>query len=494
MIEKKPFPICTPEEAGAPSDAVERYMRAVAENDLQMHGVIMTRNGKCFYESYWKPFTPEFPHRLYSCSKSFVSVAVGMAVEQGYIRLDDKCLSFFPDRAPKDPHPYLARMTIRDLLRMASCWTKGANYTAASPDWEETFFTDEVGHVPGTVYSYCTSGTTMLCDILYRATGKQFLQILRPVFDEIGVGEAFCVEAPVGGGKYIEWGGSGVVMTMRDFAKFANLCMRYGRYGDKQLLPEAYMREATSWQIDNSLTGNNDDEMQGYGYQFWMTKNGGFSFHGMGGQYAVCFPEKDLVIATTGYEELKKTGRLELFRALWRELWPEISDTPLPENPAARKKLLAFGETLSLAVAPGEKDSPVRKLADGKTYRMDENPMGIRWTRFRFTEGGGVWEYENATGEHAIRFAFGSHEKQEFPERYRAIQIDKQAEKGYTSYVSAGFRGDTLLLYIHVADVYLGQLRLAVCFRDDTVTLNGYKHAEWFLDEFEGFASGQAEA
>ena len=102
MTEKKPMPHCTPEQAGIPSASIEKYLRKLAEGRLVMHDVLVARDGKLCYEAYWKPFDPEFRHRLYSCSKSFVSVAIGMLIERGQLSLEDKCVDFFSDKAPYD--------------------------------------------------------------------------------------------------------------------------------------------------------------------------------------------------------------------------------------------------------------------------------------------------------------------------------------------------------------------------------------------------------
>ena len=328
----------------------------------------------------------------------------------------------------------------------------------------------------------------MLCAIIRRVTGENFLEVLRPVFDEIGIsGDVFCVQTPEG----IEWGGSGVCATPREFAKFANLCMRYGEYEGRQLLPRGYMLEATHRQIDNSLSAPNVEMAQGYGYQFWMTRFGGFAFYGMGGQYALCFPEKDFMVVTTGYEELAGLGRAEIFGALWREVFPLLSDAPLSDDPAALSNLTAFSGQLELLHAEGEIDSPLRTAVDAKTYRMRENGMGMKWVRFDFSGDECVIAYENATGEHALRFGMVRNIRQEFPERYSGRRIGTLAEKGYDCFASAAWTmPDTLMLFCHIADIHLGQLRMVAAFKGDTLTLSAIKHAEWFLDEYQGFASG----
>lgn len=485
------MPVSTPEREGIPSAAIERYLRGFEEEKLEMHSLMVVRHGKIVFEKYWKPFDENFRHRLYSCSKSFTAVAIGYLADKGLLSIDDKIIKYFPERAMgRTLDPYLEECTIRDLLRMSSAYTKGANYSPADPCWEETFFSDEVSHVPGSVFSYCTSGTTILCYIIKKVTGKNFLDVLRPVFDEIGISEdIFCVESPDG----VTWGGSGVCATAREFAKFANLCMHYGEYEGKQLLPRDYMIEATTKQIDNSVDAAHTDEAQGYGYQFWVIRHGGFAFFGMGGQYALCLPDKDLVIVTTGYEELRKTSRTHaLFNGLWREVYPYLSDEPLPEDEEANASLEKLGDSLEFRHVEGEADSPLRADIEGKWYIMRGNHMGMKRVKFDFEGDEGIMTYENENGLFSLRFGINKNVKQEFPEKYSGRRIGTVSDKGYDCYVSAAWTmPDSLLIHVHVADVYLAQLHLIAGFKGDTVTLHGIKHAEWFMDNYQGFASGR---
>jgi len=150
-----------------------------------------------------------------------------------------------------------------------------------------------------------------------------------------------------------------------------------------------------------------------------------------------------------------------------------------------------FSEGIVLPHAPGKAHSPMEKEIHKKLYIMNENPMGIKHMRFDFRGESVIWEYENATGEHALTIGLGRNVQQLFPERYCATKIDQKADKGYNCFVSAGWTTeDTLGLHVHVADDYLGQLRMKICFKGDSVNLLGYKHAEWFMDEFVGNATG----
>ena len=488
--ERKPMPLCTPEEAGVPSEALEAYVKELTGQKLALHSLLVVRHNKIICEGYWKPMDAAFRHRLYSCSKSFVSCAVGLLIERGLLHLSDRAIDFFPDKAPENPHPYLAMMTIRDLLTMSTCYENGASYKPSDPDWEATFFTDKISHMPGMVYSYCTTATTMLCMIIKRVSGMEFTRVLRPVFDEIGISdELYCIETPCGH----EWGGSGVMATTREFAKFANLCMHYGEYEGRQLLPRDYMKEATSVQIDNSLYLNGVDCGTGYGYQFWPMQHGGFSFHGMGCQFAMCLPKEDLLVVTTGYEQLNAKGTVEIFNALWREIYPRLSDSPLPANPAAHRALESRLAALELLRPDGADFSPTAARVSGKTYRMDENRMGISWVRFEFSGKEGVMHYENATGVHALPFGLGCQKAAPFPEtHYNGRRIGTPLGHGLACQISAAWTlPDSLMIYCQVIDMHLGTLRLVAGFKDNRVTLHTQKHCEFFMEEYDGFASGE---
>ena len=132
--ERNPMPVRTPEAAGIPSGAIDRYIQRLTDARLLMHDVLIARNGALVYEAYWKPIDEHFRHREYSCSKSFVSAAVGLLIENGKLHLEDRCVDFFADIAPEDAHPWLKEMTIRDCLRMSTCYEAGASYRPTDPD------------------------------------------------------------------------------------------------------------------------------------------------------------------------------------------------------------------------------------------------------------------------------------------------------------------------------------------------------------------------
>ena len=209
------FTPASPESVGIPSGAILDFLNRIDAERINMHGFLLLRHDRIAAEGYWTPWTADHKHRMYSISKSFVSLAVGMMIEDGKLSLDDHVIDHFPDKLPDDVHPWLAAQTVRDLLTMSTAHTR-TTYTRNDPDWVWTFFNNPPSHPPGSIFSYDTSATVVLNAIVERLAGKPFLDYMRPRFlDRIGFSpDAFCIRTPEG----ISWGGSGVICTLREVA------------------------------------------------------------------------------------------------------------------------------------------------------------------------------------------------------------------------------------------------------------------------------------
>ena len=126
-----------PEEAGVRPEWVEDYVKELNRRGKMCHSFLMLRHGRVFAEGYWRPFHKDWLHRMYSVSKSFVSAAVGMLIDDGRLRLTDKIVDYFPEQRPV--HPRIEEMTIRDMLMMATCH-QYSTYNGGDMDWLHTFF------------------------------------------------------------------------------------------------------------------------------------------------------------------------------------------------------------------------------------------------------------------------------------------------------------------------------------------------------------------
>jgi CubicO group peptidase (beta-lactamase class C family) len=475
----------SPDRVGIPSAAVLRFLERIEREQTNLHGFLLLRHGRIAAEGYWAPYTAASPHRMYSISKSFVALAVGMMADEGRLRLDDRVVSYFPDKAPPNPHPYLADTTIRDLLVMAAPHTD-PSYTRHDRDWAATFFRATPSHPPGTIFSYDTAATVVLNTIVERLAGVPFLQYMRErLLDPIDFSkDTSCIQTPEG----TSWGGSGVICTLRDMAKVAYVCTNGGRWKGEQLLPEALVRAATSKQIDNALSGR-----PGYGYQIWRLKHNGFSFRGMASQLAFCFPDKDFVFACMADTQGAGPTGTGIESAFWEELWGELADGPLPEDPESQAALQRTIDRLTILPQRGEPTSAFTQKIDGRWYRLHDNPMGIARTRFQFRGDEGVWEYANAAGEHRLSFGLGKQISGTFPQPgYSGDRIGTPGGRNYACLASAAWvEPHKLNVLVYITDNYLGTLKMTFAFKGDDVSILMKKAAEWFLDEYSGFAAGR---
>ncbi|MBE6928715.1 MAG: serine hydrolase [Ruminococcaceae bacterium] len=496
------LPVSTPESVGIPSAAIQRFLNRLEEKRLPMHSVLMQRGGKMVFENYWKPFDKDRKHRMYSTSKSFTSAAIGILAGEGKISLDDPMIKFFPDKVPENVHPWIAETTIRHMLKMTMP-TNGTSYKWYDPDWADSVFNDKPTHRPGQIFSYNTSAPDMMCNIIKRVTGQDLTEYLRDrFFEPAGMNtDIWCIQSPCGH----DWGGSGVMCTPRDLMKFALVFLNEGKLNGKQIVPADYARDAVSKLVDNSFRATNPEKAFGYGYQFWRHRHGWFT-SGMGSQLAIAFPEQDFICVTTADTQGYPSAALKIIESLSLEILPYLeAGSSLPEDPAAHQALLDAVSDREILCCKGEKESPLAAMVSGKTYKMYDNTMNISWMRFTFEGDEGVWEYENDTGVHAIRFGFGHQVSGEFPDcmvskgnperHYFGKTIGTPPDHGYDICTSAGWVGDKgLLVWCHVIDDYFGSLRLNFAFEENRVTLLSVKCAEWFFNEYsDGFASGIAE-
>src|SRR6266542_3621623 len=150
------LPRSAPEAQGVPSTAMLSFVNSLDQQIEGMHSVMVVRHGHVIAEGWWFPYDAGHNHVLYSLSKSFTSTAVGFAVAEGKLSIDDEVLKFFPDDAPTNASSNLKAMRVRDLLMMS---TGHQDEPSATPDAisPKSFLAKEVPHLPGTHFKYNTA-------------------------------------------------------------------------------------------------------------------------------------------------------------------------------------------------------------------------------------------------------------------------------------------------------------------------------------------------
>ncbi len=345
----QPLPRSTPEAQGVSSAGIRAFVEAADKQVDTMHSFMLVRHGQVVAEGWWKPETAEKPHVLYSLSKSFTSTAVGFAVAEGKLSVDDPVLKFFPEDAPASPSGNLKAMRVRDLLSMSTGHQTEPKLTSDVP-WVKSFLTQPVEHKPGAHFLYNSAGTYMCSAIVQKLTGQTVLDYLRPrLFEPLGIVGAEWSTSPQG----ISAGGWGLFLKTEDIAKFGQLYLQKGKWNGKQLVPESWVAQATSKQVSNGSDPMKDWD-QGYGFQFWRCRHGAYRGDGAFGQFCLVLPEQDAVIAITADT---KDMQAQL-NVAWEKLLPAFQSTPLPDNSDEQAKLK---QTLAgLAVRAGHVENFIK--------------------------------------------------------------------------------------------------------------------------------------
>ena len=100
-MEKHPFPVGTPEKAGIPSSALIKFLNAIKRQRVCLHSFMILRHGEVAYETNWAPMTPTELHRMYSVSKSMVSLAVGLLADEGKLSLEMDRKAAASEKSPR---------------------------------------------------------------------------------------------------------------------------------------------------------------------------------------------------------------------------------------------------------------------------------------------------------------------------------------------------------------------------------------------------------
>ncbi|MBK9123309.1 MAG: beta-lactamase family protein [Chloroflexi bacterium] len=397
------LPRATPESQGIASPVVRQFVEAL-ENQGNVHSVMLLRHGKVIAEGWWSPYARDYPHMLFSVSKSFTSTAVGLAAAEGYLSIDDRVLSYFPAETSSDPGDPLAAMTVRHLLTMSTGHAVDTWPTMVrrpDGDWVAGFLEVPVTRTPGTHFVYNTGATYMLSAIVQKATGMKLTEFLQPrLFAPLGIENATWRESPRG----IAHGGTGLSVTTEDIAKFGQLYLQNGLWQGAQIVPEAWVDAATSYQVSNGDDANSD-WAQGYGYQFWRCRHNAYRGDGAFGQYCIVMPEQDAVLAmTAGIDLLEMQQPLDF---VWDILLPAMRPDPLPDDGAAQAELSQKLATVTLPPVQGQAASPVMTQVSGRTYAVGDNALAIETLTLSFTGDGCVFSIKTATGEETIPFGYG---------------------------------------------------------------------------------------
>lgn len=477
--------ISTPEAQGIPSGSLCRLIEKLKEHKLPMHSLLIARHGKLVLETYYEPYGRDTLHRMFSQTKSYTSLAIGLLVQDGRIRLKDRICDYFPEYLPGKVHPWMEEMTIEDMLKMESCHNMTTyNKTSTTENWVRSFFQSVPTHRPGQVFMYDTSASHTLCALVEKLTGQKLLDFLKErVLREIGFSEeSYVIPDPFG----VSMGGTGLMAKPRDMMLVGLMLLNggkhpedYGKEDGRQVYPKEYLDRAVKFQTPTLMSAMAD---WGYGYQFWKMPDDGFAMLGMGSQDTMCFPKQDMVIVTTADTQGIPNGSDMIRDDILTELFEHLSDEPLPEDDRASKeqeRLAQLTACLTLPVLEAKKweTDGIQSMVDGKDYYFYPNKDGFRRMKVRFENvKKGVLEYENQRGSHEIVFGLGENAGGYFPEYHQYC-------------VSSAVWCDSNTLYIRtwLTDEMVAAVHFKLIFSENgRLTLLMRKTEETKFNEFQG--------
>jgi CubicO group peptidase (beta-lactamase class C family) len=322
------LPRSRPEAQGVPAAAVARLVAAL-DDIPHVHTLTVVRHGHVIAEFARPPYQRDAPHALYSVSKSFTSIAVGIAIDEGLFALGDRVIDLLPGAVPAEPSARLRALRVPHLLSMTT------GHDAEPPEWwgsdpARTILAAELAHDPGTHWLYNTAATYLLSQIIQEHSGQRLLDYLRPrLFEPLGFEPPTWQQSPTG----VDAGGFGLSVRAEERTAFGQLLLQRGRWGERQLVPAGWIDRATRRQAENGVPTPESDWNQGYGYQFWMCRNGAYRGDGAFGQYVVVMSEHDAVVTMTG----GLADMQQPLEAVWRTLLPAFDTVePDAEVPAPR--------------------------------------------------------------------------------------------------------------------------------------------------------------
>jgi CubicO group peptidase (beta-lactamase class C family) len=375
-----------------------------ARPDIEMHSFMLVRRGHVVAEGWWRPYSADRVHLLYSLSKSFTSTAGGFAAAEGLLDLDDTVIEHFPEFDADITDPRSRAMRVRHVAAMASGHAQETRAEAFARDPQEPvrgFLLIPPDQDPGTVFAYNQPCTYTLGSIVQRNSGMPLSRYLRPrLFDPLGIGE---VGWSTTAGR--EQGYTGLHARTEDIAKLGQLYLQRGEWNGAQLIAQDWIAEATSKHVETAKQQQNPDWRQGYGFQFWMSRHG-YRGDGAFGQFCVVLPEHDMVVATTAATRDMQA----LLDAMWTHLLPALdrstSDARVQDELASRLSALEL-PSLQADAAPADWAAWM-SASFAVTYAESDMPIEPTLIAARVHTGGSGLQLTLSENENALTFDVGT--------------------------------------------------------------------------------------
>jgi CubicO group peptidase (beta-lactamase class C family) len=436
-----------PEQQGIDSAQLAAGVRSIQEKHIAIDSLMIVRNGYVVLDAYYSPYDGSFPHDIASVTKSVMTSLIGIAVDQGKIQLDQKVISFFPNRPIANLDERKKSITVRDLVSMRNGMESGCfngdgptlDAMRSSPDWVQYALDRRMVHQPDTHFCYDSPGMHLLSAILQTTTGMTALDFARQnLFAPLGISDVIWEYDPQG---YTHgWGD--LHLKPMDAAKLGYLWLHGGRWDGKQIVSTTWVSESV--QAQSRLVGNE----YGYGYGWWVTPVDFYAL-GRGGQYIHVIPSMNTVLViTAGGSEINQIMPFLIKVVL-------SSRKELPTNPIGQAELAAAisavsqgSEVNSSGPLPG-----IARSISGQTYICDTNPAGVSSLRLDFPGPGDAGLFLQMNGQDV----------------FWPVGLDGKYEQAADGQESSGYWVDESTFVLNIFDV--GQLTRSFHFAGENLEI-----------------------
>jgi len=283
---------------------IDSFIRSIEKQKLNCEGIIVLRHGEKIAEHRW---VPEAPRNSFSVSKSFVSIAAGMAIDMGKMSLNSRVADFFPEHCGK-AGKRLSVLTLEHLLSM----TRG-HKAFSRPATVAEVLDQPLAYRPGSRFIYDNGSFFLASAMFTRAMGTTVCEfLLDALFRPLDIPDPQWPESPDGHTA----GASGLVLTTSSLARFGRFLLQRGQWNGRQLVSSAWIDNAGRPQTNTRLRAPDCDI--GYGFGFWPCRYGGYRADGKEGQFIVVLPRHDAVVAINSNEQKP----YPILYAVWEEILP----------------------------------------------------------------------------------------------------------------------------------------------------------------------------
>lgn len=300
------------------------FIAGVSKSGLDIHGVLVRQHDEILDSFYWWDGRRD---NIHSCSKSVLSLAVGMALGEGLLQLDERVIDIFPEEAPAEASEKLESLQVRHLLTMSAGYDHlvlhgNQRDWLEDKDWVHYALHYPLKYFPGTKFVYNNCAPILASRAIQKRAGTTLLEYLKPrLFEPLDIPNPQWMTCPMG----YTLGVGGLFLNLDEMSRIGQLFLNKGAWKGRRLVSASYVEEAARKQIgtEEGCDHNKPDSAAGYGYWVWRcARDGAYRGEGIYGQFIIVLPWQDAVITIAAHKEGSTQPILD---CVWETIIPQLN-------------------------------------------------------------------------------------------------------------------------------------------------------------------------